>query len=167
MKDAIIIRDFVASDRYAVNSVATAAWNQYANAFEQFDGLAAFLADTAALSTVADLIVAERNGTVVGLVGYAGPRRPRDPMFPAEWAIVRVLSVLPSERGRGVGRMLTQECIDRARQEGVVTIGLHTSPVMRSALELYLRMGFAFYKPIPDRMGAPYALYALNLYYHP
>jgi hypothetical protein len=45
----------------------------------------------------------------------------------------------------------------------VATIGLHTTPVMRSALDLYLRMGFVLQKAIPDRFGVPYAVYTLTL----
>jgi hypothetical protein len=34
---------------------------------------------------------------------------------------------------------------------------------MRSALDLYLRMGFVLQRAIPDRFGVPYAVYALTL----
>jgi ribosomal protein S18 acetylase RimI-like enzyme len=159
----ITIRDFVTSDRDAVNHVATAAWHQYANVFQQFDRLAAFLADTASLSATCDLIVAQRNGTVVGVVGYSGPQRPRQKFFPPEWAVVRMLSVLPAERGGGLGRLLTQACIDRARRDRVATIGLHTSPAMPAALGLYLRMGFALCQTLPEMRGVPYALYTRHL----
>jgi ribosomal protein S18 acetylase RimI-like enzyme len=74
-----------------------------------------------------------------------------------------MLSVLPTERGQGIGQLLTQACIDRARHDYASTLGLHTSPVMRSALDLYLRMGFVFQNDIPARFGAPYAVYALAL----
>ena len=160
MNDEIVIRDYAATDRAAVNYVASSAWNQYAAIFEDWDGLAEIVTGTASLSENADLIVAERAGVVVG---YVGPNRPREAGFPDDWAIVRMLSVLPTDRGRGIGRLLTQACVDRARRDGVATVGLHTSPVMRSALDLYLSMGFAFRSPIPDRRGAPYALYTLDV----
>lgn len=131
--------------------------------FEGWDRVAARLAETASLSSEAELEVAERAGHVVGVVGYVGPLRPREAIFPPDWALVRMLSVLPSERGRGIGRQLTAACIERARRDSVSTIGLHTSPVMRSALDLYLRMGFVLQKAIPDRFGVPYAVYALTL----
>jgi ribosomal protein S18 acetylase RimI-like enzyme len=108
-------------------------------------------------------VVAESAGVVVVLVGYVEPIRARDAIFPPDWAIVRMLSVLPAERGRGIGRLLTAACIERARRDRATTIGLHTSPVMRSARALYLRMGFVLQKAIPDRFGVPYAAYALTL----
>ena len=163
MGNEVTIRSFTTSDQDAVNGVACAAWNQYASSFEGWDRLAAFLANTASLAADAELIVAERAGLVVGIVGYVGPLRPREAIFPPNWAIVRMLSVVPTERGRGIGRLLTNACIERARRDGVTIIGLHTSPAMRSALDLYLRMGFVLQKAIPDRYGVPYAVYALTL----
>jgi ribosomal protein S18 acetylase RimI-like enzyme len=134
--------------------------------FKGWDGLAAFVANIASLASDAELIVAERAGLVVGVVGYVGPDRPREVLFPPDWAIVRMLSVLPPERGRGIGRLLTAACIGRARRDEAATIGLHTTPLMRSALALYLRMGFVLQRKIPDRFGAPYAVYSLALSPH-
>ena len=163
MSNDVTIRNFVATDRDAVNRVACAAWDQYASIFEGWDRLAARLADTASLSSNAELVVAESAGLVVGVVGYMGPLRPREAIFPPNWAIVRMLSVLPAERGRGIGRLLTAECIERAKRDRAATIGLHTTPVMRSALALYLRMGFVLQTALPDRFGVPYAVYTLTL----
>jgi ribosomal protein S18 acetylase RimI-like enzyme len=159
----VTIRNFASPDRDAVNRVACAAWDEYASIFEGWDGVAARLADTASLASDAELVVAERAGRIVGVVGYVGPLRPREAIFPPSWAIVRMLSVLPADRGCGIGRLLTAVCIERARRDRVGTIGLHTTPVMRSALDLYLRMGFVFQRAIPDRFGVPYAVYALTL----
>jgi ribosomal protein S18 acetylase RimI-like enzyme len=161
--DKVSIRDFVDADCEAVNRVASTAWSQYATDFKEWDGLAKFVANTAALAADAELIVAVRGGEVVGVVGYVGPGRPRESVFPPEWAIIRMLSVLPSERGLGIGRMLSEACIVRARRDGADMVGLHTSPVLRSALDLYLRMGFQFQRAIPDRRGVAYAVYALGL----
>jgi ribosomal protein S18 acetylase RimI-like enzyme len=161
--DAINIRAFTSADQDAVNRVASAAWGQYASVFQGWDALARFVANSASLAPEVELIVAERAGGVVGVVGYVGPSRPREQLFPPDWAIVRMLSVLPAERGRGIGRLLTEACIERARRDRVGTIGLHTTPMMRSALDLYLRMGFVLVKAIPDRYGVPYAVYAKAL----
>jgi ribosomal protein S18 acetylase RimI-like enzyme len=163
MSDEVTIRDFTTADQDSVNRVASAAWDQYASIFEGWDRIAASIANTASLSSHAELLVAERAGLVAGVVGYVGPLRAREAIFPADWAIVRMLSVLPTERGRGIGRLLTDACIARARRDRVTTIGLHTTPVMRSALDLYLRMGFVLQRAIPDRFGVSYAVYALTL----
>jgi GNAT superfamily N-acetyltransferase len=163
VSNEVAIRNFATRDRDVVNRVTCAAWDQYSTIFEGWDRVVARLADTASLSSDAELVVAERAGLVVGVVGYVGPRRPREGIFPSDWALIRMLSVLPSERGRGIGRQLTAACIERARRDSVATVGLHTTPVMRSALDLYLRMGFVFQKAIPDRFGVPYAVYSLTM----
>ncbi len=122
MNTEIAIRDFVAEDREAVNRIVPVAWDQYSTLFERWDKLAVRLADTASLSSHGELVIAERAGQLVGVVGYVGPFRPREAIFPSDWAIVR----------------------------------------MRSALDLYLSMGFVLHSALPDRFGVPYAVYTLT-----
>lgn len=143
--------------------VALAAWAQFQAVFDRWDALAGRLAGIASLATELELIVALQDGDLVGVVGYAPPGAPREPIFPPEWAIVRLLSVAPAARGRGVGRRLTEECIARARRDGAAAVGLHTSPAMEVALPLYERLGFVLERAIPDRFGVPYAIYRLAL----
>ena len=163
MKNSLLIRDAVPTDHAAINRVATAAWRQYATVFTGWDELAAFVANVAALASECELIVAEQATAVVGVVGYMGPHCPREPIFPDGWALIRMLSVNPAARRAGIGAALTRECVQRGIRDGATTIGLHTSPVMDSALRLYRRLGFEFQRAIPDRRGAPYAVYALDL----
>lgn len=160
---SVRLRDFETADAPAVNAIAAAAWAQYADIFEGWPVLAAFVAQNASLAGETSLIVACDGEQTFGVVGYTAPGRPREPIFPADWAIVRMLSVTPSARGRGIGRLLLEECVARARRDRAPRLGLHTSPVMRAALQLYLRSGFAFERDIPPRRGVPYALYALPL----
>lgn len=143
--------------------VALAAWAQFQDRFDGWDALAGRLAGIASLAAELELIVALEGGDLVGLVGYAPPRAKREPIFPPEWALVRLLSVAPVARGRGVGRRLTEECIARARRDRAAAIGLHTSPAMEVALPLYQRLGFVLERAIPDRFGVPYAIYRLAL----
>ncbi len=131
--------------------------------FEGWQALAGRLAGIASLASELELIVALEAGELVGLVGYAPPGAKREPLFPPEWGLVRLLSVRPAARGRGVGRGLTLECIARARRDGASVLGLHTSPAMKVALPLYQRLGFVLERSIPDRFGVPYAIYSLAL----
>ncbi len=55
---------------------------------------------------------------------------------------VRLLAVLPSVRGQGVGAALMDECVHRARHMGANLLGLHTMDVMQAAMHMYERMGF-------------------------
>lgn len=92
----------------------------------------------------AEVIVAELHDELVGSVL----------LFPAEseaygtwveratWPELRLLAVRPSVRGRGIGTLLMNECILRARQSGATALGLHTSESMVIAVPMYERRGF-------------------------
>jgi ribosomal protein S18 acetylase RimI-like enzyme len=45
-------------------------------------------------------------------------------------------------RGRGVGALLTEEAIERARSAGAKSVGLTSRPSREAANRLYKRMGF-------------------------
>ncbi|WP_298829231.1 N-acetyltransferase [uncultured Piscinibacter sp.] len=55
---------------------------------------------------------------------------------------IRLLAVDPACRGGGVGRRLTQACIDLARADGQGQVILHTTRAMQVAWGLYERLGF-------------------------
>jgi ribosomal protein S18 acetylase RimI-like enzyme len=74
-----------------------------------------------------------------------------------------MLVVKPARRGHGIGRLLTEECIHRARRDNSSIIALHTTPIMTVALAMYLRMGFAKLRDAPDIYGVPYGVYTKTL----
>ena len=116
------------------------------------------------LSGEAELLIAEEGGRIAGAVAYCPPfSQPRADFFEARWPLIRMLVVAPEARGRGIGRSLTEACIERARRDGARSIALHTSPVMEVAMALYLRRGFRLERRVPDRFGVPYAIYLLDL----
>jgi GNAT superfamily N-acetyltransferase len=96
-----------------------------------------------------ELLVAELDGVIVGCVSYFPPGSkasyPSDSFserWPDDWGAFRLLAVDPAARGHGVGRRLTDACIDRARQSGAPALGLHTTAPMAIARSMYERMGF-------------------------
>jgi ribosomal protein S18 acetylase RimI-like enzyme len=110
------------------------------------------------------LIVAEDAGRLVGAVTYYadGTREPHG-RWPPSSAVFRLLAVHPDARGRGIGRVLTEECLGRARAAGRTAMGLHTTHLMTIARTMYERMGFVrvpehdFY-PVPDFQVMAYRL---------
>jgi ribosomal protein S18 acetylase RimI-like enzyme len=64
-----------------------------------------------------------------------------------EWWSVRLLAVSPDARGQGIGRLLMEECMRRAREGGGKVLGLHTTDMMAVAQGMYERMGF---KRVPE-----------------
>jgi GNAT superfamily N-acetyltransferase len=91
----------------------------------------------------AALIVAEDAGRLAGAVTYyPDATKETNTAWPASWAVFRLLAVHPTARGRGVGRLLTEECLRRARVAGCVAVGLHTTQLMNVARAMYERIGF-------------------------
>jgi len=73
--------------------------------------------------------------------------------------------VVVQARGRGIGRLLTEACVRRARDEGASRLVLSTRPIMGPALGLYASMGFVRrpdrdWEPLP---GVPLIVYVLEL----
>jgi ribosomal protein S18 acetylase RimI-like enzyme len=66
-------------------------------------------------------------------------------MFPIPTAFrawIEDVIVDDSARGRGVGMLLTEEALERARQAGARTVDLTTRPSRVAAGRLYERAGF-------------------------
>jgi ribosomal protein S18 acetylase RimI-like enzyme len=55
---------------------------------------------------------------------------------------IRLLGVDPRFRGIGAGRVLTNACIELARQKGHSEVVLHTTQAMQAAWGLYEKLGF-------------------------
>ena len=157
-----IIKDFKPSDAVQVNKVAVEAFQQFKENYSKWDEFIRGVGQMSSLSSTAEVIVAELKGKIVGAVGYVGPNVPKS-IFPLDIPCIRMLVVDPQARGLGIGRALTQECINRAERDRAPRIGLHTSPIMDVALPLYLRMGFVKEKNIDPIRGVPYALYYKSL----
>ena len=117
-----------------------------------------------------ELIVVERGGHMLGCVSYfpPGPKSsyPSDgtsERWPEEWSVFRLLGVRPDARGLRVGRILTDACIERAREHEVPALGLHTTAPMTVARAMYERLGFERvprydFRPGPDVLVEAYRL---------
>ena len=117
------------------------------------------------MSKIADegeLLVAERDGAIVGCVGYIPPGRSRNPVFMKDWAALRFMAVDPAARGLGISRALVDECARRAKRDGAAALALFTSPAMKVAVAMYQRMGFRFHRPIDPVYGMVAELYLLT-----
>jgi GNAT superfamily N-acetyltransferase len=159
----MVLRDFAPQDELALGRVALAAFAEFREFYSDWPAMAASVSGMAELSKTGEIVVAEQDGRLVGGVAYIGPDRPKAAYFDPAWPIIRMLVVEPSARGSGVGRRLTEACIERARRDASPTIALHTTPIMSMALPMYLRMGFIKLREAPDIYGVPYAVYTKSL----
>lgn len=159
MKD-LQIRNAHEGDRDAVRYVTLAAFQEYAAQMpEHWEEYRQGILRTLAHVKPAEQIVAERDGFIVGtiLLYPAGSvfSNPNRPPVTLQWPEMRLLAVAPAARGQGVGARLIQECIRRARASGAGALTLHTSDIMRVAMQMYERMGFKRaleldFHPAPD-----------------
>jgi ribosomal protein S18 acetylase RimI-like enzyme len=161
----MIIREARAGDLPAIAAVAEAAYREFASRLAEGDWprLVKSLDPETYRRAGATLLVAEVDGRVCGSVVYCAPGRSDPAVYPADWASIRALAVDPSARVTGMGRALTQACIDQARKNNVGVIGLHTSEAMVVARGLYERMGFVVVRELPPRFGLRYWLFRKDL----
>lgn len=163
MNKRVKIRDFRPEERDAVDGVVRAAWQELAVLMPGWSGLASRLGALTEKAADSEVIVAEIGDRVVGAVGYVGPQHPKPDFFDSSWPIVRLLSVDPAERGKGIGGRLLEECVARARRDGAACLALHTTTLMAAAHGLYKSSGFEVLRKLPDMYGAPYVLMIKNL----
>jgi ribosomal protein S18 acetylase RimI-like enzyme len=157
----IRIRPYAEADREAVNAVARAAFAQYSQDYADWPSFIDGIGRMAELAAHADVLVAEQDGVIAGAVAHVGPGRPRAAFFPDAWSVIRMLVVDPARRGQGAGRALMAGCLRLAREAGAPAVGLHTSPLMASALRLYEAIGFVRDSELPAIRGVPYGRYVL------
>lgn len=109
----------------------------------------------------ADVVVAERDGLLVGSVTLFTRHRG----VQSGTVGVRLLAVHPDARGTGVGRVLMEYAIEHARREHQNRVVLSTTQEMESARDLYEKLGF-HREPALDHEPAPgvrFEGYALDL----
>ncbi len=145
-KTEIKIRVARNEDRDSARKVTLAAFQEYAAImpaprWERYrDNIVATLADVAP----AQQIVAEKKGTIVGSALLYPPGTAFSTPDEGDLACpeVRLLAVAPEARGQGIGTLLMEECIRRARSLGASCLNLHTTDMMKVAKRMYERMGF-------------------------
>jgi ribosomal protein S18 acetylase RimI-like enzyme len=88
-------------------------------------------------------LVAEAEGVLLGAVQFfPDASRAHQGRWPAGAATIRLLAVRPAARGRGLGTLLTEECLRRARKRKISTIFLYTGRFMLAAQHIYEKLGF-------------------------
>jgi len=101
------------------------------------------------------LVAVDAEGTILGTVTYVpGPGTPYSDVEREDEAGIRAFAVAPEARGRGVGRLLVDAVIERARADGRGGIAIFTRPRMTAAHGLYESMGFVR-APDQDETFAP------------
>ena len=106
--------------------------------------------------------VCEINDEIIGMAYLVPKGNPTD-IFQADWSYIRMVGVNKAYEGMGIGKKLTQMCIDYARETNEQVVALHTSEFMNAARYIYEKMGFKQLKEIEPRFEKKYWLYVLEL----
>lgn len=114
------------------------------------------------LLDIATCFVCELESEIVGMAFFIPNGNPFL-YFPSEWSYIRYVGVHPDYEGKGIGKKLTQQCIDAAKIAGENTIALHTSEFQNAARHIYESLGFVKQKDLDLIYGKQYYLYTLKL----
>lgn len=133
----------VRPDEYALaGDVTFAAWEEFYGE-EALGSYAERLRDIEARAKGAVVLVALENGEIVGTATYVpGPSSPYSEQLGDGDAGLRMLSVAPAYKRRGIGRALSIACVERARAEGKNAVVLHADQIMNASQRLYESLGF-------------------------
>lgn len=89
-------------------------------------------------------LIAVEGDRVIGTSMLAYPGSDLATFAVAGEAELRLVSVAPASRGRGVGELLVRACLERAPLAPWLarTVVLRTQPSMQAAMRIYKRLGF-------------------------
>ncbi|MFE9635920.1 GNAT family N-acetyltransferase [Streptomyces sp. NPDC006463] len=150
----IVIRTAVPDDYAELGEITARAYLADGHLdFGEDDGYLHVLRDVAGRAAEAEVLVAERDGRVLGGVTFAPPGSPLADIAGPDEAEFRMLAVAHDARGQGVGEALVRACVERARAtEGVTGLVLSTQHSMAGAHRIYARLGFV---RTPERDWSP------------
>ena len=142
MSGHVEVRPVTPQDYAAVGDITVAAYLTIAG-FSPGERYQAELRDVAGRVETAEVLVAAGDGRVLGAVTFVPGFGPLAEFDGPDESGMRMLAVDPAAQGRGVGRLLAQACLDRARATGRSRLVLHTTGAMAAAHALYRSLGFA------------------------
>ena len=84
-------------------------------------------------------VLEEKDGSIIGAYG----------LYPADGKTceLRKMYLYSSYRGKGLGKLLLEDALSRARQIGFKKMTLETASVLKEAISLYKSYGFVEYEP--------------------
>lgn len=92
------------------------------------------------------LVAVSSEGRILGCVVYIGDMKYYGSGGTATCeqnaAGFRLLAVEPLARGRGIGKLLTYECIRKSREKNLNQLVIHTTMAMQTAWKMYENAGF-------------------------
>ena len=156
------------NDLNAIKKLAIKSWSEFKSELtnENWQDLYETLTNE---KTYTDLIeksyfvVCENlNEEIIGM-SFLVPNGNPTEIYDKSWCYIRFVTVDPDFGGNGIGKKLTENCIEFAKKSGEITVALHTSEMMDKARHIYEKLGFEILREIEPRLGKKYWLYSLNI----
>jgi ribosomal protein S18 acetylase RimI-like enzyme len=160
----MMYRQGTLNDLAGLKNLALKSWGHYQNELtdENWQKLKASLDDDRTFTDLLEksfcLVCLNENEEIIGM-SFLVPNGNPTEIFDKRWCYIRYVTVDPNFSGQGIGRKLTEKCIEFALKNGESTIALHTSEMMPKARYLYESLGFEILKEIAPRQGKRYWLY--------
>ncbi len=114
------------------------------------------------LLAISTCFVCEIDDVIVGMAFFIPSGNPFL-YFPSDWSYIRYVGVNPSFSGNGIGKKLTQQCINKAKETGEKTIALHTSEFQNAARHIYESLGFIKQRELEPVFGKVFYIYSIDL----
>ncbi len=164
----MIYREGNINDLKGLQQLAIEAWKPYQQVLEpkHWERLEKVLSNENTyreLLNQSQCLVCESAAQKIIGKAYLVPQGNPTDIYDKAWSYIRFLSVHPDFAGKGIGRKLTEKCIDYAKENGEQVVALHTSEIMHKARALYENLGFNILREIEPRLGKRYWLYWLTL----
>jgi len=164
----MIYRKGSINDLNELKKLAIETWSQYKHELtrENWETLKGILSNdktwVEVLTNSYSVVCVNEVNEIVGM-SFLVPQGNPTELFDKNWCYLRFVTVDRNFTGQGIGRHLTEKCIQHARETGEKTIALHTSEMMNSARHIYESLGFTILKELEPRLGKKYWLYTLEL----
>lgn len=151
MPDALLIRPATEADLDAVGDLCVIAYAS-AGHLDPADVYAETLRDARTRAQTAEILVAERDGRMVGTVTICPPGTPFSEIGRAGESEFRFLAVAPEAWRSGVGEALVEACEERAAARGDAAHVICVIDINDGAHRFYDRLGFS---RLPERDWSP------------
>lgn len=162
------IRNGHINDLFSLKQLGQNSWKQYKKELtdENWKKLSASLSDE---NVYRDLLIQSKSfvcenekGEIIGMSFLMASGHPTE-IYNEEQCYIRFVTVANEYQGLHLGQLLTEKCIEYAKQHGEKKIALHTSEIMNKARHIYEKIGFEILKEIEPRYGKKYWLYEMQL----
>lgn len=164
----IVVRRATPADLEEAGRIAVTAYETAGQLDDgPHQGYGTVLADTASRMRDALLLVAERDGQIVGTVTICPPESPVAEIGRDGEVEFRFLAVDPAAWRTGVADALIAACDDHARETGAHSLAISVRDINHGARALYEKRGFT---RVPERDWSPVPnveLYVLTRPVHP